>query len=192
MTPEILSKLTRCKNPQAIDGITWEEVCWAKAHMARDVSLYADARYQQTDEEKTETVKALSRLLKQKVMTPRSGYGTGIAYDYELTVEKAHKLCDIALHQDLYSNICPVCLGKGDANIGQKYIVCDTCHGTGRYQYTGTRIAEYLQVGRKTFYRRYAEPYNKIVHILGYWDGKVYQAVSQLGVRSGTDLSENP
>lgn len=180
MTPEVLAKLNRCKNSRDLESVTWEEVCCAKARMSRDVSLYADAKYQQIDEEKTPTTEALTRLLKQKVIMPREGYGTGLAWDYELTVDKAHKLCDIAIHEDLYSNICPACHGKGDGNIGDRYVVCDTCGGTRRLQFTPERIAGLLLVNRATYYRRYAEPYQKIMQILSHWDAKVYQAVALL------------
>ncbi len=154
-------------------------VAMAKTHMRPDARLYATAKYERSDEERYISAKAVYRLLYQKVYMPRELGGSGIALKHDMPASIIQGLCEISLSEDMWSNKCPTCKGKGDAYV-PNYVICDNCGGSGNRRYTQKRIAGAIGCTERWYRNKWAGPHGDIKKVLQDWDRDVWIAVSRL------------
>jgi hypothetical protein len=82
--------------------------------------------------------------------------------------EPLRRACKLAIWEKIHPHVCPTCLGRAQALIDDKLVVCQPCNGTSRIFPTNQYRLDLLHIGDD--WPEFITLYNRITNILQGWE----------------------
>jgi len=80
------------------------------------------------------------------------------------------RMCRLAAWEHIHHHVCPACLGRAQALIDNKLLVCESCNGSAHSQMTDDKRAEFLGVDNEFWSLAWSTRYSRIRFILNQWE----------------------
>ena len=150
----------------------WEDMCFALAGLDRIIARYARLKYANEMSHYTE----LSNYVYQEIVKIAKDQGWkhrprwSRPNDLPMDVDGffAFRLAELALLENVGSDRCRRCNGRGTIHTGYKSMDCFSCEGSGILRRTEAYRAKFMGIDRMTWHRLWKYRFRQ--HILGIFD----------------------
>ena len=164
---------------------SWEDMCFALAGMDRLIARYARLKYAGENSHYSDIANHVYWEIVQigKVQgwkhRPRWSRPTDIPMDVRGFF--AYRLAELALQENVGSDRCRRCNGRGTIHTGFKSMDCFSCEGSGVLKKTELYRAKFMGIDRMTWHRVWKYRFRQ--HILGIFDVFEFEISKELARR---------
>ena len=151
---------------------SWEDMCFALAGLDRITARYARLKYANETSHYTElsnyVCKEIVKIAKEQGWKHRPRWSRPNDLPVDVGGDFAFRLAELALQENVGSDRCRRCNGRGTIHTGYKSMDCFSCEGSGILKRTETYRAKFMGLNRVTWERQWKHRFRQ--HILGIFD----------------------
>ena len=164
---------------------SWEDMCFALAGLDRITARYARLKYANETSHYAElsnyVCKEVVKIAKEQGWKHRPKGSR--SNDPPVGVDElfAFRLAELALQENVGSDRCRRCNGRGTIHTGYKSMDCFSCKGSGILRRTEDYRAKFMGINRATWHRLWKYRFRR--HVLGIFDVFEFEISKELGRR---------
>ena len=150
----------------------WEDMCFALAGLDHMIARYARLKYADETSHYTElsnyVYKEIVRIAKEQGWKHRPRWSRPHALPMDVRGLFAYRLAELALQENVGSDRCRRCNGRGTIHTGYKSMDCFSCDGSGILRRTEAYRAKFMGMQKSMWDRLWKYRFRR--HVLGIFD----------------------